>query len=171
VTASLHGQRKPPRRAAGVATAWALIGAGVAAASAGCASWFLNGAVEHRGAPEQYVARFTIPECTLSDGTKGPGVPDAWYFLAQDARGPVLYELDSEGEGSEIRNWWSDARGQHFFVWVARSHGWVFSFPSDRSQLPVRFVFLAGTYTTKTNENGMTIPLGQPQATCTLVPG
>ena len=127
----------------------------------GCASWFLNGAEEHSGAPAQYVARFTVPSCTMSDGSQGPGTAGQWYFLAQDERGPVLYELDAQGEGSVIRNWWSDEHGQNFFVWVRGSHGWVFSFPNDRSQLPTRYVFFAGTYTTQTNENGMSCWCGR----------
>ena len=139
--------------------------------STGCVSWFLNGAQEHVGAPTEYVARFTVPRCTMIDGTEAPGAAGQWYFLAQDARGLVLYELDSHGEGSAIRNWWSDEHGQHFFVWVSGSHGWVFSFPSDRSQLPTRMVFPAGSYTTSTNDDGVTIPFGQPQATCPMVPG
>ena len=138
--------------------------------STGCVSWFLNGAEEHTGAPAQFVARFTVPQCAMADGSSGPGAAGQWYFLAQDERGLVLYELDGSGEGSAIRNWWADGRGQHFFVWVSGSHGWVFTFPADRSQLPQRLVFPAGTYTTSTNENGVTIPHGQPMASCPMVP-
>lgn len=141
------------------------------APTTGCAAWFLNGAEEHVGAPQQYVARFTAPQCTLANGSTMAGAAGQWYFLAQDERGPVLYELDQNGEGAAIRNWWLDDRGTHFFVWVSGSHGWAFTFPADRSQMPTRFVFPAGSYQMSTNANGVTIPLGQPQAMCTLIPG
>lgn len=152
------------------ACARALVVASLAVACSGCASWFLNGAEEHVGVPPQYVARFTVPSCTLVTGGSMPGAAGQWYYLAQDERGMVLYELDAAGEGAAIRNHWSDQRADHFFVWVSGSHGWVFSFPSDRATLPVRYVFPAGSYTTSEGPDGVTMPVGQPQAMCQLVP-
>ena len=144
--------------------------AAVTLSVSGCASWFLNGAQMHEGVPRQPIARFTIPSCTMANGAPSPGPPGQWYYLVQERRGLVAYEIDASGAGAQITNHWADERGDYFFVWVAGSHGWVYSFPRDRTQLPQRIVYAAGTYQLQ-QIGGATAPVGTAAGTCTLVPG
>ena len=153
-------------------TATVVVLAVLCACGAGCANWFLNGATMHSaGVPQNATARFTVPSCTMSNGTPIAGPAGQSYYLAQEARGPVLYELDANGSGAAITNHWSDERGVHFFTWVSGNAGWVFTFPHSRDQLPTRWVFEAGTYGTTVMPNGATSPTGQPTASCQMVPG
>ena len=153
-------------------TIWMGIAALLAAASAGCASWFLNGARQHQGGtPANATATFEVRSCRqLSDGADIGAPAGQRYVLAQEAQGPVLYELDQNGSGAAIYNYWQDERGVHFFVWVGRSHGWVYTFPHTRDQLPTRWVFPAGSYRVTQAPNGGSMPDGQPQAACQMVP-
>jgi len=139
----------------------------------GCVSWFLNGAREHSGgAPASAIARFTVPSCrTLADGSQIAGPQDQAYFLAQEAQGPVLYEVGLDGEGAAITNHWTDESGTtHFFVWVSGSHGWVYSFPGSREELPNRYVLAGGTYEVRQRPDGVSVPVGQPLAVCAMIP-
>jgi hypothetical protein len=151
----------------------ALTVAGLAVPAAGCASWFMNGGTLHKGGPPPTAtARFSVPSCRmLSDGSEMAGPQGQYYYLSQEARGPVLYELDGRGEGAAITNYWSDERGMHFFAWVSRSHGWVYTFPPTREELPTRWVFLGGSYQVVQGPNGANMPQGQPAASCTMSPG
>lgn len=139
----------------------------------GCVSWFLKGATPYEGGnPPNVTARFSIPSChMIADGSEIPPPQGQTYVLTQQAQGPVLYELDQNGKGAAIYNYWEDQRGVHFFVWVANSHGWVYTFPHSRNELPTRWVFPAGTYTVTQAPNGASMLQGQPQAACQMVPG
>ncbi len=154
-------------------TAWLLVIALIAVSTSGCASWFLNGARMHEGgAPATTTARFAVPSCRMiADGSSMAGPAGQYYYLSQEATGPVLYELGGNGEGAAITNYWSDDRGVHFFTWVARSHGWVYTFPHTREQMPTRWVFPAGSYQIIQASNGASMPDGQPQMACEMVPG
>lgn len=139
--------------------------------AAGCASFFLKGATPHAGAPATYVARFAIPACAAA-GTNAPlpGAAGQTYYLVAEPRGLVLYELDLGASGTAIHNGWADATAIHFFTWVRGSHGWLYTFPRDRTRSPTRAVYAAGTYSTQEDAQDVVHPTGQPSALCTMVP-
>jgi hypothetical protein len=143
----------------------------VSTLATGCTSFFLRGATPHAGAPAAHIARFAIPACTAT-GTNAsvPGAVGQTYYLVEEKRGLVLYELDLGSSGAAIHNGWADANAIYFFTWVRGSHGWLFTFPRDRKQLPTRAVYAAGTYSTQEDAEDVMHPAGQPSAICTLVP-
>jgi hypothetical protein len=131
----------------------------------GCTSWFLKGAEQTSGPPSSSRAVFSAPVCTTTEGETLTGA-DVTYYLA-DEGGPVLYELDANGEGARITNTWSDELGTHFFVWVGTGPGFRFLFPSDGGA-PTRFVYTARSYQGDHSQEGVTKPIGDPAATCEL---
>lgn len=134
----------------------------------GCASWFLRGAEMAGRAPAAPTAIYTAPACGLNDG-QVIGGPAATYYLAQEAEGLILYEIETNGRGARITNRWQDASGTYFFVWVGNGPGWQYFFPADPALPPIRFAFDAGTYSGE-HSTGATRPVGAPSATCVLVP-
>jgi hypothetical protein len=138
---------------------------------AGCASFFLKGATLHAGAPPAYVARFAIPTCTtVATSAQMAGPPGQTYYLVDEPRGLMLYELDLGGSGAAIYNGWSDETAIHFFAWVRSGPGWLYTFPRDRKQLPTRSSYVAGGYTTHEDAKQVVHPAGQPTAICPMVP-
>jgi hypothetical protein len=135
--------------------------------SSGCASWFLKGAEQHRGgAPPGVVAIFSVPACKLAaTGETLPG-PDGSYHLASTPKGPRLYELDSSGSGSAIKNYWSDPAGHHFATYVTGKQAWEYTIPDDRRLPGTRTVYTQ--YHVQKMPGGFRIQ-GQPFATCVMI--
>lgn len=148
-------------------TRWTAVIVGAALALGGCASWYLRGAEMADRAPASPTGVFTVAACANAAG-QVLGSPAATYYLAQEASGPVLYEIESNGHGARITNTWTDAQGRHFFVWVGNGPGWQYFFPNDATQTPIRFVFEARTYTGDHSTPGITRPVGAPSATCVM---
>jgi hypothetical protein len=138
-------------------------------AASGCASWFLKGAEMAEQPPASPLATYQIGACTMSTGEVIAGA-NATYYVANEG-GLVLYEMEG-GSGARITNHWTEPDGEHFFVWVARSHGWQFVFPYDPARPAVRLIYPAGTYS-GVEQAGTMRPVGTPQAQCplTLVSG
>ena len=134
----------------------------------GCASWFLRGAEMASRAPAAPTAVYTVPACGLTNGQVVAG-PAATYYLAEEAEGLILYEIETNGRGARITNRWQDVSGTYFFVWVGNGPGWQYFFPSDPTLTPIRFAFDAGTYEGD-RSTGVTRPVGAPSATCVLMP-
>ena len=135
--------------------------------AAGCASWYLRGAEMADRAPANATATFTVPACANAAG-QVLQAPSTTYYLADEGRGPVLYEMEANGSGARITNTWTDAQGRHFFVWVGNGAGWQYYFPNDTTQTPIRFVFDPGTYSGDRSTPGISRPVGTPSATCVM---
>lgn len=156
-SSSLVGIRRNMRRALAIVAAVLLTS---------CVSYFLRGAKEYRGGPPPgAIASFTAKTCTTSAGKKLDG-PTSTYYLANTTRGPAFYELDSNGQGSAITNYWRDAQGHHFAAYVRGRQAWEYVLPDDRSKPGVRKVFLQ--YEIEHVPGGFRIS-GEPTATCALV--
>jgi hypothetical protein len=136
--------------------------------TSGCASWYLRGAEMAGHAPATPTAVYTAPTCGLANGQVVAG-PEATYYLAEEATGLVLYEIEASGSGARITNRWVDANGTWFFVWVGNGPGWQYYFPADASLPPIRQAFDAGTYSGD-RSTGVTRPVGVPSATCVMQP-
>ena len=79
----------------------------------GCASTFMAGSQPHTGIPNSSSAVYKILTCQqVSDSTSIDGPKDMTYYLAETETGPVLYELDNEGKGAAITNYWKDEKYQ-----------------------------------------------------------
>ena len=136
--------------------------------STGCASWFLKGGSAYTGVPQGILAHYTIPFCiSVGDNSKIAG-PGQSYYLTQEKDLRFLYEMDASNSGTKIKNQWVDAQGHHFYVWVKTNAAWKYSFPHDRSQPPMRYVYQAGRYSNM-SQNGVVMPRGEPVAVCPLL--
>jgi hypothetical protein len=133
--------------------------------SSGCtAGFYLVGATPHSGPPVLSRGTWRVSDCASAAGQPIPP-PSATYYLDDQA----LYEIDASGSGARITNGWSDASGRYFFTRVKTSHGWLYFFPADRAQPPVRLVYPARSYGVDESMPGVMKPTGAPGATCTMV--
>jgi hypothetical protein len=130
----------------------------------------VHGGGERHGAPAQFRARLVPRDCELNGAEKQIPSPPLVYYLALDDQGPVLFELDGNSDGIAIRNRWSDATGQHFFVWISGGPAFEFSFPREPGEIPERLIYLS-PYDTAEDDHGQIHPVGKPAGHCDLVPG
>jgi hypothetical protein len=145
----------------------ALLALAIVLFSSGCASWYLRGARMTRGAPPGAMAAWVAPACTQSNGATIAGA-QANYYLVQGPAGLELHEIEANGVGAAITNYWADQNGHNFFVWVGGSHGWHYVIPEGGQA--VRYVYNAYTYRGDTSTPGVTRPVGTPSAQCPMVP-
>jgi hypothetical protein len=138
---------------------------------AGCASAFMAGSKPHSGdLLGNMVDTYKIPKCTsTTDGSVIDGPKDSTYHLVQTETGPVLYELDKNGEGAAITNYWKDENGMNFLTYVKTSHGWHYIVPDDKSRPAVREVYVAHTYRVRNLDGILKVTSGTPAYKCEMI--
>lgn len=137
----------------------------------GCASAFMAGSQPHTGIPGNSIAVYKIPTCRhISDGSSIDGPKDTAYYLTVTETGPVLYELDSNGDGAAITNYWKDENGMNFLTYVKTSHGWQYVIPEDKTKPAVRQCYVRGTFQVENMEGVLKVASGSPTYTCEMIP-
>jgi hypothetical protein len=151
--------------------AWLLLIVGVVFVTA-CGSMLTPGSRAVNGPPPAPLAVYSIPYCEVMASGERLSGPQATYFLEQGGtHGMSLYEIEANGRGAKIMNYWVDERGHNFFSFVKTSHAWHFVLPQDRTQPGVRFVYPAGTYTAADVGGRLFKAVaGQPVARCYMAP-
>ncbi|MGH0036320.1 MAG: hypothetical protein ACQGVK_14935 [Myxococcota bacterium] len=125
-----------------------LLGACLLALVVACASAYMRGGTPVDGPPPNPSATYLVSQCTeIATQAPIPLPQPLRYALAEGSGGPVLYETDGSGKTTMVTNHWVQEDGADvFFMWVARSHGYQWVLPKQRSEGGVRFVFPAGTF-------------------------
>lgn len=137
----------------------------------GCASTFMAGSQPHTGIPNSSSAVYKILTCQqVSDSTSIDGPKDMTYYLAETETGPVLYELDNEGKGAAITNYWKDENGMNFLTYVKTNHGWQYVIPENKTKPAVRQCYVRGTFRVKNVEGVLKVTSGSPTYTCEMIP-
>lgn len=109
----------------------------------GCASMFMKGGAL---APKGYKPQKEIVAYS-AEGTVPTGVK---YFLVGTDKGEAIFERsDADGSGALFLTRWTDDQGDHFAGWVAKSHGYEFVIPADRSKEGKKYVYPVNTYRIK----------------------
>jgi hypothetical protein len=110
----------------------------------GCASMFMKGGVL---VPEDFK-----PKVLVKYKAEGQVPPGAKYSLVRSDEGVGI--LEYTGEGSVLfTNHWRTETDDHYFGWVATSHGYEFVIPIDRTQPGKKYVYPARTYDVETVED------------------
>ncbi len=137
----------------------------------GCASAFMAGSKPHSGALLGNILHaYKIPNCTtIKDGSIIDGPKDSTYNIVQTETGPVLYELDKNGNGAAITNYWKDENGMNFLTYVKTSHGWHYIVPDDKSKPAVREVYVARTYRVRSVDGVLKVTSGNPFYKCEMI--
>jgi hypothetical protein len=71
------------------------------------------------------------------------------YLLIDTGRGEAIFERSPDGSGALMQTHWRDDKGDHYAGWVARSYGFEFIVPLDRTKEAKKFAYPAGTYEVK----------------------
>ena len=137
----------------------------------GCASAFMEGSQPHTGIPSSSIASYKIPTCKhVTDGSVIDGPKDYTYYLVNTTTGPVLYELDKNGKGAAITNYWKDENGMNFLTYVKTSHGWQYIIPEDKTKPAVRQAYVRGTFRVRNVDGVLKVTSGSPTYTCEMIP-
>lgn len=130
----------------------------------GCASMFMKGGalVETGYNPQKVLVSYK------AEGTVPQGVE---YMLIETENGPAIFERSPDGSGVLFLTRWQDEKGDHFAGWVARSHGYEFVIPRDRTGKGEKYVYPAGYYEIKEVEGVLRpVPVVKLDPVAMLVP-
>ena len=110
----------------------------------GCASMFMKGGAL---APKGYKIQKELV-AYRAEGTVPAGVQ---YLLIETDKSQAIFERsDKDGSGALFLTRWTDDQGDHFAGWVAKSHGYEFVIPADRTKEGKKYVYPVGTYKIRT---------------------
>jgi len=151
-----------------VALVVVIVGSLLALAGTAGAGFFLRGGRNAKTDPSTVIAKYAIEPCVMIADGSSAGAPEVEYWLFDDTGKLAIFERMGPGDGSIFENHWTDADGDHFFVWVRGSHGFEVVLPEDRSADGDRLVYAGGTYQGKNHPSGARIPVGSPAARCVL---
>jgi hypothetical protein len=99
-----------------------------------CSSTGITGARYHEGFPQDALAVYVAPRCTMvPSGAPLEGKPYV-YFLVRGATQPTLLAVDLEESGLAIENTWVDERGRHFAYHMEDSLAYEIILPDDQSK-------------------------------------
>ncbi len=130
----------------------------------GCASAFMKGGT--------LVSAGYIPNNVLVDyRAEGILPPNVSYQLINTEWGEAMFERSPDGSGAVFLLRWEDDEGVHFGGWVAKSSGYEFVVPVDRTQNVKKYVYPVGTFRyEKTGGTGKIVPTMDVAPVATLIP-
>ncbi len=105
----------------------------------GCASAFIKGGALVK-------AGYVPQEVLITYKAEGIVPPNVEYQLVNSKWGEAMFEKSPDGSGVLFLLRWEDDEGEHFGGWVARSTGYEFVVPRDRTKNVKKYVYVAGTY-------------------------
>ena len=93
----------------------------------GCASAFMKGGT-------LVSAGYNPQKVLVTYKAEGTVPPNVVYQLVDTEWGEAIFEKSTDGSGALFVLHWEDEEGEHFGGWVARSSGYEFVVPFDRTK-------------------------------------
>jgi hypothetical protein len=130
----------------------------------GCASSFMKGGT-------LVPAKYTPRKVLVMYKAEGIVPPNVVYQLVDTEWGEAMFEKSPDGSGAVFLLRWEDEKGVHFGGWVAKSNGYEFVVPLDRTKNVKKYVYPAGTFRyEKVGTNGRLVPTMKIDPVATLIP-